>query len=219
MSTDPLKKPTPDMPPNQTASQPHDEIEADHATEAAQDAAAPQHRDDLIAELRRDAAEFKDKYLRAHAEMENLRRRTEREKDDIGKYAVTKLARDLLGVGDNFHRALAAVPPGAADADPALKSLVDGVSMTEREFASVLEKHGVKKIEAQDQPFNPHLHQAVMELPNANVPAGTVIQVFQQGYIIEDRTLRPAMVAVSAGGPKAANPATSDAAPDTPPTA
>jgi molecular chaperone GrpE len=216
MSTDPLKKPTADQTHTQPhaghPAQPHVEADLDAAPDAA-DAAEPQHRDDLIAELRRDAAEFKDKYLRAHAEMENLRRRTEREKDDIGKYAVTKLARDLLGVGDNFHRALAAVPPGAADADPALKSLVDGVSMTEREFAAVLEKHGVKKIEAQDQPFNPHLHQAVMELPNATVPAGTVVQVFQQGYVIEDRTLRPAMVAVSAGGPKSA-----DATANTPPT-
>jgi molecular chaperone GrpE len=168
---------------------------------------APKHHDDIIAELRRDMSEFKDKYLRAHAEMDNLRKRTEREKEDISKYANTRLARDLLGVGDNFLRALAAVPAGAADADPVLKSLVDGVSMTEREFASVLEKHGVKKIEALGQPFNPHLHQAVMELPKTDVPAGTVVQVFQAGYVIEDRTLRPAMVAVSSGGVKADAPA------------
>jgi molecular chaperone GrpE len=168
---------------------------------------APKHHDDIIAELRRDMSEFKDKYLRAHAEMDNLRKRTEREKDDISKYANTRLARDLLGVGDNFLRALAAVPAGAADADPVLKSLVDGVSMTEREFASVLEKHGVKKIEALGQPFNPHLHQAVMELPKTDVPAGTVVQVFQAGYVIEDRTLRPAMVAVSSGGVKSDAPA------------
>jgi molecular chaperone GrpE len=174
-----------------------------HDMDAEAAANAPKHADDVIAELRRDMSEFKDKYLRAHAEMDNLRKRTEREKEDISKYANTKLARDLLSVGDNFQRALAAVPAGAADADPALKSLVDGVSMTEREFNSVLDKHGVKRIEAMGQPFNPHLHQAVMELPNAEVPAGTVVQVFQAGYVIEDRTLRPAMVAVSTGGTKA----------------
>lgn len=172
---------------------------------APQAEAAPKHADDIIAELRRDVAEFKDKFLRAHAEMDNLRKRTEREKEDIGKYANTKLARDLLGVGDNFQRALAAVPAGAAEADPALKSLVDGVSMTEREFRSVLEKHGIKQIDAMGQPFNPHLHQAVMEMPNAEVPSGTVVQVFQAGYVIEDRTLRPAMVAVSTGGTAAAD--------------
>lgn len=199
MSTDPLKQPLPG--------------EADAAADAVSEAAAeaPKHSDALIAELRRDVADFKDKYLRAHAEMENLRRRTEREKEDTAKYAVTKLARDLLGVGDNFQRALAAVPAGAADADPALKSLVDGVSMTEKEFRTVLERHGVKAIEAKGQPFNPHLHQAVMEVPKDDVPAGTVVQVFQQGYVIEDRTLRPAMVAVSAGGSKAEPAAAPDA--------
>lgn len=200
MSTDPLKQPTPDtLAPS---------ADADMAAPGA-----PKHHDDVIAELRRDVAEFKDKYLRAHAEMENLRRRTEREKEDISKYAVTKLARDLLGVGDNFQRALAAVPAGAADADPALKSLVDGVSMTEKEFQSVLDRHGVKRIDAAGQPFNPHLHQAVMEVPKPDVAAGTVVQVFQQGYVIEDRTLRPAMVAVAAGGPKSESPA-SDVPPD-----
>jgi molecular chaperone GrpE len=164
------------------------------------------HHDDLIADLRREASDLKDKYLRAHADMDNLRKRTEREKEDAAKYANTRFARDLLTIGDTFQRALASVPPGAADADPVLKSVVDGVQMTEREFLSVLDKHGVKRIEAQGQPFNPHLHQAVMQQANADVPEGTVITVFQPGYTIEDRTLRPAMVIVSTGGPKAAKP-------------
>ncbi len=177
------------------------------APETAHPEATPsptRHVDDVIADLRREASDFKDKYLRAYADMDNLRKRTEREKEDTAKYAVTRLARDLLGLGDNFQRALAAVPAGAAEADPALKSLVDGITLTEREYHGVLEKHGVRRIEALGEPFNPHLHQAVMEMPNADVPAGIVVQVFQSGYIIEDRTLRPAMVAVSAGGPKAA---------------
>jgi molecular chaperone GrpE len=173
-----------------------------------------QHHDDLIAQLRRDVAEYKDKFLRAHAEMENLRRRTEREKEDTAKYANTRFARDLLTVGDNFQRALAAVPEGAADVDPALKSLIEGVGITEREFASVLERHGVTRIDADGEPFDPHLHQAVMEMPRPDVPAGTVVQVFQAGYTIADRSLRPAMVAVSTGGPKPGKSA--DAAPVSP---
>jgi molecular chaperone GrpE len=172
------------------------------AAEPAEPSAA-KHHDDLIAEQRREIADLKDRVLRAHADLENLRKRTEREKDDTAKYAITRFARDVLNVGDNFQRALAAVPPGAAEADAALKALIDGVVLTEREFLNVLERHGVKRIEADAQPFNPHLHQAVMELPRPDVPSGTVVQVFQAGYTIEDRTLRPAMVVVSTGGPKA----------------
>ncbi len=135
-----------------------------------------------------------------------MRKRTEREKEETAKYAVTRFARDVLEVGDNFQRALQAVPAGAAEADPALKSLVDGVNLTEREFLNVLEKNGVKRIDALGEPFNPHLHQAVMQMPKSDVPDGTVVQVFQAGFTIEDRTLRPAMVVVATGGPKAPKP-------------
>lgn len=169
--------------------------------------AAPKHHDDLIAELRREVADLKDRVLRAHAETENVRKRTEREKDETAKYAVTRFARDVLNIGDNFQRALAAVPAGAAETDAALKALIDGVQMSEREYLNVLERHGVKLIEAQDQIFNPHLHQAVMEMPRPDVPAGTIVQVFQAGFTIGDRTLRPSMVVVAAGGPKATKPA------------
>lgn len=168
--------------------------------------APPKHHDDIIAELRREVADLKDRVLRAHAEVENVRKRSDREKEETSKYAVTKFARDVLNVGDNFQRALSAVPAGAADSDPALKALVEGVVMTEREYLNVLERHGVKRIEAQDQPFNPHLHQAVMEMPRPDIPAGTIVQVFQAGFTIGDRTLRPAMVVVSSGGPKAQKP-------------
>jgi molecular chaperone GrpE len=177
---------------------------APDGTEQAAQTTGAKHHDDLIADLRREASDLKDKFLRAHADMDNLRKRTEREKEDAAKYANTRFARDLLTIGDTFQRALASVPAGAADIDPVLKSVVDGVQMTEREFLSVLDKHGVKRIEAQGQPFNPHLHQAVMQQPNTEVPDGTVITVFQPGYTIEDRTLRPAMVIVSTGGPKIA---------------
>jgi molecular chaperone GrpE len=160
------------------------------------------HPDDLIAALRAEAADLKDRLLRAHAEMENVRKRAEREKEDIAKYAVTRLARDVVSVGDNFQRAIDAVPAGAAEQDPALKSFLEGVTMTERELLNVLERHGIKRIQPVGEPFNPHLHQAVMEIARTDVPAGTIVQLFQPGFTIEDRVLRPAMVAVAKGGPK-----------------
>lgn len=158
------------------------------------------HHDDLIAELRRENSDLRDKALRAHAEVDNIRKRTDREKDDTAKYAVTRFARDMLAVTDNMQRAMAAVPVGAVDNDPALKSLLDGVTLTERELLNALERHGVRRIPAENAIFNPHLHQAVMEIENPAVPAGTVVQVFQSGFSIEDRVLRPAMVVVARGG-------------------
>ena len=162
----------------------------------------PKHHDDIIADLRREVSDLKDKILRAHAEVDNIRKRTEREKIDTAKYAVSKFAADIVNVGDNFQRAVGAVPAGAADADPALASLLEGVNLTEREFLNVLERHGVERVDPMGEAFNPHLHQAVMEMPQADVPAGTVIQVFQSGYTIADRVLRPAMVVVATGGVK-----------------
>ncbi len=156
-----------------------------------------------IAELEGQIADLTGRLLRAHADMDNLRKRTEREKEETAKYAISRFARDLVGVGDNFQRAAGAVPAGATEQNPALKSLLDGVEMTEREFLKVLEANGVKRIDAQGQPFNPHQHQAVMERADPSVATGTVLQVFQAGYMIEDRCLRPAMVVVSTGGPKA----------------
>jgi molecular chaperone GrpE len=174
----------------------------DDAAEAPTKADTPKHHDDIIADLRREVSDLKDKILRAHAEVDNIRKRTEREKIDNAKYAISKFAADIVNVGDNFQRATGAVPPGAADADPALASLLDGVNLTEREFLNVLERHGVERVNPMGEAFNPHLHQAVMEMPQADVPAGTVIQVFQSGYTISDRVLRPAMVVVATGGVK-----------------
>jgi molecular chaperone GrpE len=162
------------------------------------------HPDDLIAALRAETADLKDRLLRAHAEMENMRKRAEREKEEVSKYAVTRLARDVVTVGDNFQRAIDAVPAGAAEQDAALKSFLEGVTMTERELLNVLERHGIKRIQPMGEPFNPHLHQAVMEMPRTDVPAGTIVQLFPPGFTIEDRVLRPAMVAVAKGGPKPA---------------
>jgi molecular chaperone GrpE len=159
-----------------------------------------------IAKLEFQVKDLTDRLLRAHAEMDNIRKRTERDKADTIKYAITKFAGDVVNVGDNFQRAISAVPAGAADADPALKSLMEGVTLTEREFLGVLERHGVKRLDPKGQAFDPNFHQAVMEQDNKDVPAGTVLNVFQAGYVIEDRILRPAMVVVSKGGFKPMKP-------------
>ncbi len=161
----------------------------------------------LQAELDKKSAEVAakhDSYLRAVAETENVRRRLEKEKEETAKYAISKFAKDILSVGDNFQRVIASVPKDAVDTDPALKTLLDGVVLAERDYRGALERHGIKTIDPAGQPFNPHHHQAVMEREDADVPAGTVLQVFQVGYLIDDRCLRPAMVVVSRGGPKAA---------------
>ncbi len=157
-----------------------------------------------VKELESQQSDLTDRLLRAHAEMDNLRKRMEREKVDGAKYAITKFAVDIVGISDNFQRAVAAVPPGASDHDGPLKSVVEGVVMMERAFLQVLERHGVRRIDPMGEPFNPNLHQAVMEQENPDVTAGTVIQVFQLGYMIEDRVLRPAMVVVAKGGAKPA---------------
>ncbi|HET6388885.1 nucleotide exchange factor GrpE [Hyphomicrobium sp.] len=151
-----------------------------------------------------EAASKHDQYLRAVAETENVRRRLEKEKEETAKYAIGKFAKDILTVGDNFQRAIAAVPKDAVETDPALKTLLDGVVLAERDYRTALERHGVRMIDPTGQPFNPHHHQAVMEKEDASVPAGTVLQVYQVGYLLDDRCLRPAMVVVSRGGPKAA---------------
>lgn len=155
-------------------------------------------------EAQLDAAN--DKVLRAYADLDNMRKRVEREKEETAKYAITKFARDVVNVADNFERAITSVPADAKADNPALVALIDGVTLTEREFLNVLERHGVKRVAPQGEAFNPHHHQAVMETHNPDVPAGTVLQVFQPGYLIDDRVLRPAMVVVAAGGAKAAKP-------------
>jgi molecular chaperone GrpE len=155
-----------------------------------------------------------EKVLRGFADIENMRKRVEREKEEIAKYAITKLARDVVTVADNFERAIASVPADAKENNPALTSLLEGVTLTEREFLNTLDRHGVKRIAPLGEPFNPHQHQAVMEQAKPDVPAGTVLQVFQVGYLIEDRVLRPAMVVVATGGAKPAKP--SNAAPQQP---
>jgi molecular chaperone GrpE len=148
--------------------------------------------------LKEENAQLKDKLLRALADMENLRKRAEREKAEATLYAASNFARDLLSVADNFSRALAAVTPEQrAAADEMSSNLLAGIEVTERELTNVLERHGIRRIDAMGQKFDPHMHQAMFEVPTADHPAGTVVQVMQNGYAIGTRCLRPALVGVA----------------------
>jgi molecular chaperone GrpE len=159
---------------------------------------------DPLAVLAKEASDLKDRLLRTLAEMENLRRRTEKEVADARTYGVTNFARDILAVADNMERAMKALDDEIRQkSDAGVNALLDGLELTERELIKVMEKHGVRKLEPQGQKFDPNLHQAMVELPDTSVPAGTVVQVMQPGYTIGERVLRPALVGIAKGGPKA----------------
>lgn len=173
--------------------------ENSQAEQAAEGAADP------VEVLKAENADLRDRYLRLAAEMDNLRRRTERDVKDAKSYAIAGFARDMLAVSDNLRRGLDAIPAEAREAaDAGLTALIEGVEMTERSMLSALERHGVRKLEPIGEKFDPNFHQAMFEVPNTEVPNGTVLQVVQDGYKIGDRVLRPAMVGVSKGGPKVA---------------
>jgi molecular chaperone GrpE len=155
--------------------------------------------------LQKEVAEARDKTLRTLAEMENLRARTKREVADAKTYGITGFARDVLEIADNLQRTLDAVSAEAkANADPGLKALIEGVELTERSLLNALEKNGVKKFDPSGEKFDPNFQQAMYEVPDPSVPAGTVVQVVQAGYMIGERVLRPALVGVAKGGAKAA---------------
>jgi molecular chaperone GrpE len=157
----------------------------------------------LVEQLAREASENKDKLLRSLAEMENMRRRTDRQVADAREYGVTAFARDVLAVADNMSRALSAIDPQLRQtADAGLKSLLEGVELTERELLKVLEKHGIKKFEPTGEKFDPNLHQAMYEVPDSSLPNGMVAKVVQAGYMIGERVLRPALVGVAKARPK-----------------
>ncbi|MEP1932215.1 MAG: nucleotide exchange factor GrpE [Roseibium sp.] len=175
--------------------------EADAANEQA--AAPEEQAANPIEALQAENADLKDRALRTMAEMENLRRRTEKELKDARQYAVSSFARDMLTVSDNLSRALDTLPEDdRKNADAGIAALIEGVEMTERDMLNQLEKNGVKKLNPEGQKFDPNFHQAMFEVPNPDVPNKTVVQVVQAGYAIGERVLRPAMVGVSAGGPK-----------------
>jgi molecular chaperone GrpE len=155
----------------------------------------------LEAEIEKLKGEI-DAIKRAAAEERNRASRVEREAEDKVKYAVTGFAKELLAVADNLRRAVEAVPSFLKE-DNQSKAFVDGVEMTERSLLSIFEKFGIKQVEALDQRFDPNLHQAMFELEDITKPVGTVVQVMQCGYTLNERLLRPALVGVAKGGPKA----------------
>ncbi|CAH1652223.1 Protein GrpE [Hyphomicrobiales bacterium] len=158
-----------------------------------------------IAALEAEKRELKDKLLRTLAEMENLRRRTEREIADARAYGVTSFARDMLSAVDNIRRAIEMIPAEIREqADNPVKPFLEGIELTERDLIKTLERHGVRKLDPVDQKFDPNVHQAMFEVEDASKPHGTVVQVIQSGFVIGERVLRPAMVGVSKGGPKLA---------------
>ena len=183
----------------------------DEAAQQAQETAAATPQPTPSTALEREHAEMKDRLLRTLAEMENLRKRTEREVADARLYGASSFARDVLAVADNMRRALDAVPPETrAGAEAGMNSLVEGVELTERELLKALEKNGVRQFTPQGEKFDPNVHQAMYEVPDASVPAGSIVQVVQPGYMIGERVLRPALVGVSKGGPRVAPNSTSN---------
>src|SRR5579864_8714800 len=157
--------------------------------------------EEQIRQAELEAADLKDRLLRALAETENVRRRAERERTDATKYGVTQFARDLLDVADNLRRAIDSVPE-AQVRDDATRNLLAGVAATERALLAAFERHGIKRLDPKGERFDHNFHQAIFEAENTGKPAGTVIEVLQPGYLLHDRLLRPAMVGVAKGEPK-----------------
>jgi molecular chaperone GrpE len=157
--------------------------------------------EERVRQAEAEAAELKDRLLRALAETENVRRRAERERSDATKYGVTQFARDLLDVADNLRRAIQSVPENQVR-DDATRNLLAGVAATERALLAAFERHGIRRVDPKGERFDHNFHQAIFEAENTGKPAGTVIEVLQPGYLLHDRLLRPAMVGVAKGEPK-----------------
>lgn len=182
------------------------EAEIEDVASAAPETAADAASDDPLAaaeariqELEADLSDLRDRSLRALADAENTRRRSERELADARKYASSGFAKDLLNVSDNLGRALESVPEELRERDENLKSLIVGVEMVEKDLLTAFERQGIKKIEPLGEKFDHTYHQAMFEVPDSGEPAGTIVQLLQPGYVMHDRLLRPAMVAVAKG--------------------
>jgi molecular chaperone GrpE len=158
-----------------------------------------------IAELEAELADYKDRLLRALADTENTRRRAQREREDASKYAVSGFAKDLLSAADNLRRALDSLPESEVR-DERTRSLLAGVAATERELLSVFERHGMRRIDPQGERFDHNFHQAIFEAERGDQPPGTIVEVLQPGYLLQDRLLRPAMVGVAKQPAKPAQP-------------
>lgn len=187
VETDPAEAPQPDV-----TSDGDEQTAPDEAVEAEENNIDPAV----------EIAALNDKLLRTLAESENLRRRSQREREDTAKYAIANFARDILSVADNLQRALGSLPEAPTDADDPITALVDGVKMTERELQAIFERHGIEKIEPEGHKFDHDRHEAMFEMPTTDAPAGTVVQVFEAGYMLKDRLLRAAKVAVAKAPPE-----------------
>jgi molecular chaperone GrpE len=154
--------------------------------------------EDRLAEAEAELAATRDKLLRALADAENLRKRAQREREEAGKYAASSFAKDMLDVADNLHRALASAP-AESEWDELTRNLLAGVAATERELQAALERHGIRRIDPRGERFDHNYHQAMFEVDDTGQPSGTIVQVLQPGYVIHDRLLRPALVAVAKG--------------------
>ncbi|MBY0447283.1 MAG: nucleotide exchange factor GrpE [Hyphomonadaceae bacterium] len=176
-----------------------EQTEANTAPDSTASAAPPAEAGkDSAAEL----ADVKDQLLRALAEVDNVRKRGERAAQEARVFAIERFARDLMAIADNLQRALHSAPESQ---DEAVATLVEGVRMTERSLLETFARHGLKPVGAKGDRFDPTLHQAVAQTPS-DAPAGAIAEVFQVGFVLGERTVRPAMVAVSAGAASAASP-------------
>ena len=182
-----------DEPAGETA--PQEMAEPSEAEDEADDG-----EDDPLRLAEAEIAALKDKLLRAMAEMENVRRRAQRDAAEARNFAVSGFARDVLTVADNLQRALAAIPADGNGDDAALASLLEGVDLTEKMLAGMLEKHGIERVDPLGEKLDANLHQAMMQVDHADAEAGSVVEVLQVGYTIHGRLLRPAMVGVAKGG-------------------
>ncbi len=205
------QKKTQHTPENEEAREKGDDPFArDRAEERAKEAAAVGQAEAEAEEAAADAdplqervQDLEESLKRSVAEQENLRKRMEREKAEVSKYAIAGFAREVLGIADNIQRAIDAVPKDAAEKDQALKTFLDGIEVTERELHKAMQRHGIAKLNPEGEKFDPNFHQAMFEIPTDEQPSGVVMQVVQPGYVLEDRVLRPAMVGVSKAAPAA----------------
>lgn len=194
----------PDVPENE------DPADAPEEEDAAQEESEESALSNRLLNMEAELADTKDRLMRAIAETENIRRRSEREKADANTYAVTKFARDLLNVADNMRRAMDSVPEDMQGEESPIRAFVSGIELTERELLSVFERHGITKVDPQGEKFDHNFHQAMSEVETPDAEHGTVLQVYQSGYVLKDRLLRPAMVVVA----KAPKPAAAQAPKD-----
>ena len=202
----------PDSPPEADGQAPAPQTpDAPDTEEAADEQAAPDGPD--VETLRAEIAELNDKLLRALAETENMRRRSERDREEASKYAIANFARDMLTVGDTLRRALGSVDMDARKENAVIEQMMVGLEMNEREIHNTFERFGIKAIEAMGEKFDHNWHEAMFEIDDATKPAGTVVQVVETGYVLKDRLLRPAKVGVSKGGPATVKDAAAEAGP------